>query len=85
MGLPPRADRRGGRISRLASDELLGQCAASGWDARRMAERLGIARSTLYQRLRDAGISLRASRKSEGSEIHRNSTGVSENGSDRTS
>lgn len=82
MGLPPRADRRGSATSRPNSDELLAQCAATGWDARRLAERLGIARSTLYQRLRNAGISLRASRKSDDSEIHGNSIGISEIGPD---
>jgi DNA-binding NtrC family response regulator len=58
---------------RRSLDDLMAQCAASGWDASKVAESLGIARSTLYDRLRAAGISLRALRKSGASEFHRNS------------
>jgi two-component system NtrC family response regulator len=58
------ADRRRRATPRRSSDELLAQCQAHGWEATRVAESLGIARSTLYDRLRAAGISLRALRKS---------------------
>ena len=68
------ADRRQRAGSRRSWDDLLAQCAANGWDARRVADSLGIARSTLYDRLRAAGISLRALRKSGAPEFHRNST-----------
>ena len=57
------SDRQRGLLSR-SRDGLMAQCAAHGWDAGRVAESLGIARSTLYDRLRAAGISLRALRKS---------------------
>jgi len=57
-------DRRRRANPRRSWDDLMAQCAADGWDASRVAESLGIARSTLYDRLRAAGISLRALRKS---------------------
>lgn len=57
-------DRRMRAKPRRSWDDLMTQCEASGWNASRVAERLGIARSTLYDRLRVAGISLRALRKS---------------------
>jgi DNA-binding NtrC family response regulator len=60
------ADRRRRAAPRRSWDDLMAQCAANGWDAGRVAESLGIARSTLYDRLRAAGISLRALRKSGG-------------------
>jgi DNA-binding NtrC family response regulator len=93
MGLPPRdrrsdrriRDRRGNGVDRrrvtasfCSVNELLAHCEASGWNAGRLAETLGIARSTLYERLKTAGISLRALRKSRLSEYHRNSTGILE-------
>jgi hypothetical protein len=62
-----------------ASEELMMLCQSSGWDAARLAEGLGIARSTLYERLKAAGISLRAFRKGGRSEFQRNSAGIPEN------
>jgi DNA-binding NtrC family response regulator len=73
------ADRRRRLDARRSWDDLMAQCAADGWDASRVAESLGIARSTLYDRLRAAGISLRALRKSGAPEFHRNSTVIPEN------
>ena len=70
-----RPERRRRSMSRRSLDELLAQCEANGWDAVRLAESLGIARSTLYDRLKAAGISLRAFRSSSVSET-RNSTGI---------
>jgi hypothetical protein len=64
-------------------DDLLILCETNGWDAVRVAESLGIARSTLYDRLKAAGISLRALRKSGNPEFHRNSTGIPENGTEQ--
>ena len=69
------ADRRQRLKPRRCWDELMAQCEASGWDAVRLAESLGIARSTLYDRLRTAGISLRALRKYGRQESHRNDEG----------
>jgi len=66
-------------MPRRSWDDLIAQCAANGWEARRVAESLGIARSTLYDRLRAAGISLRVLRKSGAPEFHRNSTVIPEN------
>jgi len=77
------ADRRRAR-SRRSFDSLLAQCEANGWDAVRLAETLGIARSTLYDRLKAAGISLRAFRKSGTPEI-RNPTGIPESHHERIS
>lgn len=68
LGMPRDARRNRGSsrrgVRRLAWDDLLEQCKANGWDAARLCESLGIARSTLYDRLKAAGISLRAFRKS---------------------
>jgi transcriptional regulator of acetoin/glycerol metabolism len=41
---------------------LLAACEANGWDARHTAAALGIGRSTLYDRLRTMGLSLRLRR-----------------------
>ncbi len=62
--------RSQGLRPRRCRDDLMAQCEASGWDAVRLAESLGIARSTLYDRLRAAGISLRALRKDGKEESH---------------
>ncbi len=43
--------------------KLLGACEANGWDATRAAEALGISRATLYRRLAECSISLRARRR----------------------
>jgi DNA-binding NtrC family response regulator len=58
----PNAERRRPRLDR-DSDDLIARCAANRWDAGRVAESLGIARSTLYERLKAAGISLRTLRQ----------------------
>ncbi len=68
-------DRRKSVIPREAWDDLVAQCAASGWDATRTADSMGIAKSTLYERLKSAGISLRELRKSGSLEV-RNSTRI---------
>jgi len=72
------SDRRRRASPRRSSDELIALCEANGWNAARLAESLGIARSTLYDRLKAARISLRASRKSGKPEFRRNSTGIPE-------
>jgi DNA-binding NtrC family response regulator len=77
------ADRRTRAKPRRSLDDLLILCETNGWDAVRVAESLGIARSTLYDRLKAAGISLRALRKSGNPEFHRNSTGIPENGTEQ--
>lgn len=51
---------------------LVAVCQAHGWDTRSAATELGIARSTLYYRLKAAGISPRACRRAY-SEFHWNS------------
>jgi len=56
------ADRRGTIVGRLAFEDLLAQCTAHNCNAARVAQSLGIAQSTLYNRLKAAGISLRALR-----------------------
>ena len=45
-------------------ERLLAVCAAHSWDARRVADALGIHRATLYRWLRRSGISLRESQRS---------------------
>jgi len=94
LGLPPgqrsnhrsterrgkRSDRRRRICARRSWDDLMARCEAAGWDAGRIAEGYGIARSTLYEQLRDAGISLRVLRKFGNPEFHRNSTGIPHNG-----
>jgi len=45
----------------------------------RVGSLIGIAISTLYDRLRDAGISLRAMRRSGSPKFHRNSSVIPEN------
>ncbi len=77
-----RTDRRRRATPRRSWDDLMAQCEANGWEAVRLAESLGIAKSTLYDRLKAAGISLRALRKSGKPEFHRNSGGNPENGSE---
>jgi len=57
--------------------DLLVRCEAQGWDVGRIAKSYGIARSTLYEQLKDDGISLRVLRKLGNGgippEFHRNS------------
>jgi len=72
----PRSDRRrGDRRSLMAerrqdargsadAEEVLTLCDGHGWDTDRVATILGISRSTVYSRLRRAGISMRALRLS---------------------
>jgi len=64
------SDRRRHLNPRRSRDDLMARGEAKGWDAGRIAESYGIARSTLYEQLRDVGISLRTLRRSGG----RNST-----------
>jgi DNA-binding NtrC family response regulator len=71
-------DRRKRLKPRRNWDDLLAQCEASGWDIVRLAEHYRIARSTMYDRLKAARISLRASRKSGKPEFHRNSLDIPE-------
>src|SRR6266480_6633292 len=70
------SDRRRHLNPRRSWDDLVARCEAAGWDAGRIAESYGIARSTLYEQLRAARISLRALRRSANPEFHRNSTGI---------
>lgn len=68
-------DRRH-RIHPLRSHaDLLARCAEHDGDAKRIAESYGIRRSRLYERLREAGISLRVFRKA-GEPVDHNSTGI---------
>jgi transcriptional regulator with PAS, ATPase and Fis domain len=54
-----------------AKVELLGACAANGWDPGRIAIALGVSRATLYRRLREQGIRLRRiSRSHQSHESH---------------
>lgn len=69
-------DRRKRLAPRRSQNELRERCAANGWDAAKIAASLGIARSTLYERLKSAGISLRSLRESTDSEFQRNSSGI---------
>lgn len=52
-----------GRVGDL--DEFRAICEASGWGARKIAAALGIARSTLFYRLKADGVSLRQLRQSK--------------------
>jgi len=72
------SDRRRRINARRSWDDLMARCEAAGWDAGRIAEGYGIARSTLYEQLRDDGISLRLLRRFRNPEFHRNSTGIPE-------
>jgi DNA-binding NtrC family response regulator len=58
------ADRRAGGGARRSADELLALCDTNEWDARRVAEILGVSRSAVYARLRQAGVSIRSVKKS---------------------
>jgi DNA-binding NtrC family response regulator len=70
------SDRRRRLNPRRSWDNLMERCEAADWDASRIAESYGIARSTLYEQLKDAGISLRTLRRFGKPEFHRNSTGI---------
>lgn len=72
-------DRRKRGRPRPSWDDLLAQCEVYGWDVVRLAQHYGIKRSRMYERLKAAGISLRAARKSGRPEFHRNSTQIPEN------
>jgi len=55
----------------------LSACERCGWDTREAAKVLGVTRSTVYERLKAAGISLRALRKARAhSEFRWNSDGI---------
>jgi DNA-binding NtrC family response regulator len=77
----PRGSSRERRVLDRATDiqpsrgsqGLLALCEAHGWDARSAAASLGVSRSTFYERLKSAGISLRSGRNALRSEFHRNS------------
>jgi two-component system nitrogen regulation response regulator NtrX len=73
------SDRRRRLNPRRSWDDLMARCEAQGWDASRIAESYCIARSTLYEQLKDAGISLRVLRKFGKPEFHRDSTGIPKN------
>jgi DNA-binding NtrC family response regulator len=74
------ADRRKRATPRRSADDLIARCKANEWDAGRVAQSYGIKKSALYDRLKAAGISLRALRRTGKPEFHRNSTGIPENG-----
>jgi DNA-binding NtrC family response regulator len=73
------AERRKHTRLRLSVQDLWARCEANAWDAKRLTDSLGLPRSTLYDRLKAAGISLRKLRKSGNPEF-RNATGIPENG-----
>jgi DNA-binding NtrC family response regulator len=78
------ADRRQRTKPRRSWDGLMRLCEEYGGDAERVAANLGIRRSALYERLKAAGISLRAVRKSgRPPEFHRNSGPPPENDDQR--
>ncbi len=79
------SDRRRRLNPHRSWDDLMARCEAKGWDAGRIAESYGIARSTLYEQLREAGISLRLLRRSATPEFHRNSTVIPEKREGRNS
>jgi DNA-binding NtrC family response regulator len=57
--------------------ETFRACEQCGWDTRQAATRLGVTRSTVYERLKGAGVSLRAFRKAwQESEFRRDSDGI---------
>ena len=72
-------DRRKRVKPRRSWDDLVAECEANGWDVVRLAEHYGISRSTMYDRLKVAGISLRELRKSGKLEFRRNSGKHSDN------
>lgn len=65
-----KADRRRRTTSKRSWDGLIAKCRENGWEANRVAKSIGIARSTLYERLKAAGISLRALRKASSDEAN---------------
>jgi len=69
LGAPTMLGREGGALhdgdDTAERRRLLLECAASGWNANRVAHALGIHRATLFRRLKRAGISLRSLRKSQ--------------------
>ena len=78
----PREGGRGRRSTDAPQDlapaarELLAVYEANGFDARRCAAALRVSLSTVYARLKRAGISARKARHTPGSEFHRNSFGI---------
>ena len=73
------SDRRYRIQPRQSRDDLLARCAEHEWDAKRIAESYGIRPSRLYQRLKEARISLRTLRKIGKPEFQRNSAGIPDN------
>lgn len=60
-----RSDRRRKRRPRFTHAELLMMCEQQRWNAERIATGLGVGRTTMYEELRAAGISLRPARRVE--------------------
>jgi len=56
---PQRAEQVAQSLIEAGAGKLLNLCAAHGWQAQRIAEALGIHRTTLHRRLRVLGVSLR--------------------------
>ena len=71
-------DRRNLASSRASADALIAACRLNNYDAVRIAEHFGVALSTVYDRLKAAGISLRSLRTTVTPEFRRNSTGIPE-------
>lgn len=61
IGLPPLRPGAGieGEAGSDAREHLLAVCRSCDWQPGRIAQALGVSRSTLFRRLRDAGVSLR--------------------------
>ena len=64
LAAPPSLYRPAGQFEER--EHLIAACKANGWHAGRTATALGIARVTLYRRLKEAGLLLRTEKK-----IHR--------------
>ena len=80
-----RRDRRQQVSRRFPIEEVLAACEAHGWDVRRGAASLGMGRSTMYETIKAAGLSLRNLRNSGSPEVQRNSRGLRDSGSSSAS
>ena len=62
-GAGPTDIRQAGVLKGNAGEVIVAACEAHGWHAGRTARALGIGRTTLYERLRELGVSLREAKK----------------------
>lgn len=74
-----RSDRRHKRRPRFTRAELLMTCEQQQWNAERIAASLGVRRTTMYEELRAAGMSLRSARRVESPQSPADSTGLRRN------